>query len=156
MSRSSLRGWTRTDWNSGMFTGALTVIVGTCIQATAQGTGQLLAGRFILGFGVSFCCVSAPCYVSEMAHPHWRGTLTGFYNCTWYVAVSLLMLFTAHRFQVHWLHHCLLDYRWLLVYRLDLCLSHSYLVSTHHLCHCRWRCLVSTGITQMAHGSRPI
>lgn len=69
----------------GMFVGAITVILGTCIQATSHNMHQFLAGRFILGFGASFCCVSAPCYVSEMAHPHWRGTLTGLYNCTWYI-----------------------------------------------------------------------
>jgi MFS family permease len=66
-----------------MFVGALFVIIGTCVQATATEVGQILGWRFLLGFGVSFCCVSAPCYVSEMAHPQWRGTLTGFYNCTW-------------------------------------------------------------------------
>ncbi|CEJ80033.1 Putative General substrate transporter [[Torrubiella] hemipterigena] len=69
----------------GMFTGALLVVIGTAIQAPSTGRGQFLAGRFVLGFGVSFCCVSAPCYVSEMAHPRWRGTLTGLYNCTWYI-----------------------------------------------------------------------
>lgn len=69
----------------GMFTGALLVIIGTCVQAPSTYGGQFLAGRFVLGFGVSFCCVSAPCYVSEMAHPRWRGTLTGLYNCTWYI-----------------------------------------------------------------------
>ncbi|KAL3419995.1 MFS sugar transporter [Phlyctema vagabunda] len=69
----------------GMFTGAVIVIIGTCVQAPSTSRGMFLAGRFILGFGVSFCCVSAPCYVSEMAHPQWRGTLTGLYNCTWYI-----------------------------------------------------------------------
>ncbi|KAJ5832531.1 hypothetical protein N7474_000842 [Penicillium riverlandense] len=69
----------------GMFTGAAIIIVGTCIQAPAVSHGMFLAGRFILGFGVSFCCVSAPCYVSEMAHPVWRGTITGLYNCMWYI-----------------------------------------------------------------------
>ncbi|EFX04227.1 major facilitator superfamily transporter lactose [Grosmannia clavigera kw1407] len=69
----------------GMFVGAVLVIVGTCVQAPAQTHGQFLGGRFLLGFGVSFCCVSAPCYVSEMAHSRWRGTLTGLYNCTWYI-----------------------------------------------------------------------
>ncbi|KAM7193457.1 lactose permease [Rhypophila sp. PSN 637] len=69
----------------GMFTGALIVIVGTIVQATSNSREQFLGGRFVLGFGVSFCCVSAPCYVSEMAHPRWRGTLTGLYNCTWYI-----------------------------------------------------------------------
>ncbi len=70
---------------AGMFAGALLVIVGTCVQAPATTRAQFLGGRFVLGFGVSFCAVSAPCYVSEMAHPRWRGTLTGLYNCTWYV-----------------------------------------------------------------------
>ena len=69
----------------GMFTGAVLVIIGTCIQAPSTNHQQFLGGRFVLGFGVSFCCVSAPCYVSEMAHPRWRGTLTGLYNCTWYI-----------------------------------------------------------------------
>jgi MFS family permease len=84
----------------GMFTGAIIVVIGTCIQAPSINRAMFLIGRFILGFGVSFCCVSAPCYVSEvcvtwalvdqvklicsqMAHPAWRGTLTGLYNCTW-------------------------------------------------------------------------
>jgi MFS family permease len=62
----------------GMFTGALIIIIGTCVQAPSKTEGQFLAGRFVLGFGVSFCAVSAPTYVSEMAHPHWRGTITGF------------------------------------------------------------------------------
>ncbi|GKT84111.1 MFS monosaccharide transporter [Colletotrichum tofieldiae] len=69
----------------GMFIGAAIVIIGTCIQAPTKSSEQFLAGRFVLGFGVSFCCVSAPTYVSEMAHPAWRGTITGVYNCTWYI-----------------------------------------------------------------------
>ncbi|KAK3395352.1 hypothetical protein B0T20DRAFT_455256 [Sordaria brevicollis] len=75
--------WFGRRW--GMFAGALIIIVGTCVQATTHTKSQFLAGRFVLGFGVSFCCVSAPCYVSEMAHPKWRGTLTGLYNTTWYI-----------------------------------------------------------------------
>lgn len=73
---------------TGMFAGALFVIIGTCIQAPSTNRGMFLAGRFVLGFGVSFACVSAPCYVSELAHPSWRGTITGLYNCTWYVSSS--------------------------------------------------------------------
>lgn len=68
---------------AGMFIGSFLIIIGTCIQAPSTTHRMFLGGRFVLGFGVSFCCVSAPCYVSEMAHPKWRGTLTGLYNCTW-------------------------------------------------------------------------
>lgn len=67
----------------GMFIGAVVIIIGTCIQATSKAIPQFLGGRFLLGFGVSYCCIAAPTYVSEMAHPKWRGTLTGFYNCMW-------------------------------------------------------------------------
>jgi len=28
-----------------------------------------MGGRFLLGFGVSYCCIAAPTYVSELAHP---------------------------------------------------------------------------------------
>ncbi|OLN96840.1 Lactose permease 9 [Colletotrichum chlorophyti] len=73
----------------GMFTGALIIIVGTCVQATSNAIPQFLGGRFLLGFGVSFCCVSAPTYVSELAHPKWRGTLTGLYNCMWPVGAFI-------------------------------------------------------------------
>lgn len=75
--------WLGRRW--GMFVGAVIIIIGTGVQATAPHGQQFLAGRFVLGFGVSFCCVSAPTYVSEIAHPVWRGTLTGLYNCTWYI-----------------------------------------------------------------------
>lgn len=67
----------------GMFVGGVIVIIGTCVQAPSTNRDMFLAGRFVLGFGVAFCCVSAPCHASEMAHPSWRGTLTGLYNCTW-------------------------------------------------------------------------
>ncbi|KAL8286100.1 hypothetical protein RB597_002956 [Gaeumannomyces tritici] len=80
------------DWlgrRAGMFAGAVIIIIGTGVQATSAHGQQFLAGRFVLGFGVSFCSVSAPTYVSEIAHPMWRGTLTGLYNCTWYIGAII-------------------------------------------------------------------
>lgn len=68
----------------GMSTGVILVILGTSVQAPSVNEGMFLGGRFILGFAVAFCCVSAPCHVSEMAHPQWRGSLTVLYNYTWY------------------------------------------------------------------------
>lgn len=67
----------------GMFAGAALIILGTCIQAPSHNIDMFIGGRFILGFGVSFCSVSAPCYVSEMSHPKFRGIHTGLYNCMW-------------------------------------------------------------------------
>ncbi|KAK0119977.1 hypothetical protein ONS95_011401 [Cadophora gregata] len=80
---------------AGMFTGSVIIIIGTCIQAPAINMHMFMGGRFLLGFGVSFCCVSAPCYVSEMAHPMWRGTLTGLYNTCWYIG-SIIASWTCY------------------------------------------------------------
>ncbi|KAJ4249849.1 hypothetical protein NW762_012192 [Fusarium torreyae] len=74
---------------AGMFTGSVIIIIGTCIQATAKAMPQFMGGRFLLGFGVSYCCIAAPTYVSELAHPKWRGTLTGLYNCMWPVGAII-------------------------------------------------------------------
>ncbi|KAK7432988.1 hypothetical protein QQZ08_000459 [Neonectria magnoliae] len=74
---------------AGMFVGAAIIIIGTCVQATSHALPQFMGGRFLLGFGVSYCCIAAPTYVSELAHPKWRGTLTGFYNCMWPVGAII-------------------------------------------------------------------
>lgn len=38
----------------GMLTGALLIVLGTCISATSQSLSQFMGGRFVLGVGVSF------------------------------------------------------------------------------------------------------
>ncbi|KAH6971279.1 general substrate transporter [Ilyonectria destructans] len=73
----------------GMFVGSVIIVIGTCVQATSHSLSQFMGGRFLLGFGVSYCCIAAPTYVSELAHPKWRGTLTGFYNCMWPVGAII-------------------------------------------------------------------
>ncbi|KAF2141946.1 uncharacterized protein K452DRAFT_326536 [Aplosporella prunicola CBS 121167] len=69
----------------GMFSGALLIVLGTVVQATSTSLAAFMGGRFVLGFGVSICASAGPAYVSEMAHPVYRGPLTGLYNAFWYV-----------------------------------------------------------------------
>jgi len=69
----------------GMFIGSLIIVVGTCIQATARPLSQFMGGRFIVGFGVAITSSAGPAYVSEMAHPAYRGVMTGIYNCFWFI-----------------------------------------------------------------------
>ncbi|KAI1478057.1 general substrate transporter [Daldinia eschscholtzii] len=68
----------------GMFSGAVIIIVGMIIVATAHKIAQFVVGRFVLGFGISVMTVAAPAYAVEIAPPHWRGRATGFYNCGWF------------------------------------------------------------------------
>ncbi|RDW56878.1 hypothetical protein BP5796_12945 [Coleophoma crateriformis] len=65
---------------AGIFTAAIVVMIGTIVTALAPHKNMFLAGRFILGFGACFGNVSGPVYVSEMAHPLWRGTTMGLYG----------------------------------------------------------------------------
>ena len=68
-----------------MFIGALIIIIGTCVQASSQNLAAFMIGRFILGFGVAISVTAGPAYVSEMAHPSYRGIMTGLYNTFWYI-----------------------------------------------------------------------
>ncbi|KAE8355733.1 general substrate transporter [Aspergillus coremiiformis] len=68
----------------GMAIGAMFIILGTVVQATCHNIGGFMAGRFILGFGVATSATAGPAYVSEMAHPAYRGAMTGLYNVLWF------------------------------------------------------------------------
>ena len=70
----------------GMFIGATVIIIGTIIQSTTVLTanlGQFMAGRFLLGFGVSIAASAGPIYVVEICHPAHRGVVTALYNTFW-------------------------------------------------------------------------
>lgn len=67
-----------------MFLGSLFIIIGTIVQATCHNLGGFMGGRFLLGFGVAICATAGPAYVSEMAHPTYRGAMTGLYNVLWF------------------------------------------------------------------------
>jgi MFS family permease len=69
----------------GMFIGTSIIMVGACVQATCSNLGGFMGGRFILGFGVAITSTAGPAYVSEMAHPVYRGVCTGVFNTFWYV-----------------------------------------------------------------------
>ena len=69
----------------GMFIGATIIVIGTCIQAPSINLAQFMIGRFILGFGVAITASAGPAYASEMAHPSYRGLMTGIYNTWWFM-----------------------------------------------------------------------
>lgn len=51
----------------GMWVGGALIILGTCVQAPSVNMSMFLAGRFILGFGVSFSSVSGPVSFEALA-----------------------------------------------------------------------------------------
>ncbi|KAI8580606.1 hypothetical protein K450DRAFT_236411 [Umbelopsis ramanniana AG] len=65
--------------------GSVINLVGVALQSAAVHVGMFIAARFILGFGIAITGNAAPTLVVEIAHPKYRGTITGLYNTTWYV-----------------------------------------------------------------------
>jgi MFS family permease len=68
-----------------MFIGSVIIVFGAIIQATCRGLAQFMIGRFILGFGCAITSAAGPTYVSEMAHPAYRGIMTGMFNSFWFI-----------------------------------------------------------------------
>ncbi|KAL5413134.1 hypothetical protein PMIN03_003912 [Paraphaeosphaeria minitans] len=68
-----------------IFVGCIVVLIGTAIQTTANGQGQFIGGRFVLGLGASIASAVAPAYAVELAHPAFRGIMSGSYNNFWWV-----------------------------------------------------------------------
>ncbi|ATZ46680.1 hypothetical protein BCIN_02g00620 [Botrytis cinerea B05.10] len=76
------------DWKGrrwGMFLGAGVIIIGAIVQATSQNLAAFMIGRFMLGVGAAMGPSSALPYVSEMAHPSFRGSMTGVYTTFYFV-----------------------------------------------------------------------
>lgn len=48
-------------------------LVGSTLQAAASGRGVFIAGRFVLGIGMSFTTVAGPNLLAELCHPRLRG-----------------------------------------------------------------------------------
>ncbi|KAF8473398.1 general substrate transporter [Kalaharituber pfeilii] len=86
----------------GMFHGAVIIIAGACIQGFAysgpnrDNRVMFILGRFLVGFGTATSQTAGPSYVAEMAHPAWRGVLTGFFNC-WFFLGGITATWTMYR-----------------------------------------------------------
>lgn len=73
----------------GMFVGAVIVLTGAIVMATAKTSGAYMAGRFLAGFGVAIVRSAAPAFVTEISPPQWRGPATLLYNSLWLIGAIL-------------------------------------------------------------------
>ncbi|TQS32868.1 hypothetical protein Golomagni_06802, partial [Golovinomyces magnicellulatus] len=73
---------------AGIMIGCAFIILGTIVQGTSKQLSQYMAGRFFLGFG-SGVGANASIYVVEIAHPAYRGTMGGLFQCFYYLGSFL-------------------------------------------------------------------
>ena len=69
--------------------GALIFIVGSFIACFANSIPVLIGARFVLGASIGFTSVTAPVYLCELAPPHLRGRLVGFYQLYFTLGMAL-------------------------------------------------------------------
>jgi len=53
------------------------------VQACSTNIHMFTGARFLIGYGLSISGNAAPIIVAELAHPRFRGTITGLYNTQW-------------------------------------------------------------------------
>lgn len=79
------------DWRGRkfmIFFGAVGVLVGTIITATAPTLGAFIGGRFILSFFATLAHLGAIMFLIEIAPTKYRGTVAGLYNTFYYFVSS--------------------------------------------------------------------
>ncbi|MCJ1258557.1 hypothetical protein MMC24_006390 [Lignoscripta atroalba] len=101
------------DWRGRkqtIFIGCLGVIIGTIVVSTAKTIPAFTGGRFLLSFFGTFATTAAPLYFIEIAPPHYRGTIAGLYNTTWYMG-SIIATFAVYGSHLHLADNGNLDWR---------------------------------------------
>lgn len=94
--------------------GSVLGVIGAAIQTAAQNSGMFIAGRLIIGFGISFTTCGGPSLINELAHPRMRGTIASMVRAPAFVLSSGLF---ANCLQVQCalvcgIHHRCLDIFW--------------------------------------------
>ncbi|PCH41336.1 general substrate transporter [Wolfiporia cocos MD-104 SS10] len=73
----------------GMGIGSFVCLVGAIFQAAAQNVNYLIAGRVVLGLGAVIAQTAGPAYVVEIAHPAYRGVMTGAYQANFFLGTII-------------------------------------------------------------------
>ena len=58
-----------------MLVGSMIALSGTVLQTAAHNFDMFIAGRFLVGIGISFTCVAGPPLLYELAHPSMRASM---------------------------------------------------------------------------------
>lgn len=72
-----------------LFLSAFFNLAGAIVAGSAKNTGQLIAGRILVGVGTSFGYVAATALIPELAHPRLRHRAGSFYFTTFFIGSIL-------------------------------------------------------------------
>jgi len=84
----------------GIALGCCIMFVATGLQAGAQSNGMFIAGRGLIGFGVSFAHLASALLVTELAYPTQRAKFSSLYNTMWFTGAILAAATTLGTFRL--------------------------------------------------------
>lgn len=68
-----------------IFLGSWIMVLGSFIQAFANGAGMYVVARWILGFGIPFCIIAGSSLMGELAYPKERPIMTSLFNALYFI-----------------------------------------------------------------------
>jgi hypothetical protein len=96
-----------------LFGGSLLSIVGSVLQSAAPGRSVFIAGRLILGIGISFTTSAGPSLLNEVAHPRLRGPMASMVRGDVHIMLKTkLTRYPVQCLVVCWFYYCRLAIFW--------------------------------------------
>ncbi|KAG9083020.1 hypothetical protein FS749_006366 [Ceratobasidium sp. UAMH 11750] len=86
---------------TGIILGCLCMFLATGLQAGAQNNGMFIAGRGLIGFGVSFAHLASALLIVELAYPSQRAKLSSLYNTMWFTGAIIAAATTLGTFRIN-------------------------------------------------------
>ncbi|QRW22703.1 Sugar (and other) transporter [Rhizoctonia solani] len=85
---------------TGIILGCLCMFLATGLQAGAQNNAMFIAGRGLVGFGVSFAHLASALLIVELAYPSQRAKLSSLYNTMWFTGSIIAAATTLGTFRI--------------------------------------------------------
>ncbi|CAE6440914.1 unnamed protein product [Rhizoctonia solani] len=86
---------------AGIMLGCTCMLLATGLQAGAQNNGMFIAGRGLVGFGVSFAHLASALLIVELAYPSQRAKLSSLYNTMWFTGSIIAAATTLGTFRIN-------------------------------------------------------
>lgn len=87
-----------------ILSGSFIMIIGVIIQCASTTIAQFIAGRVVVGFGITLALAAAPVLISELVHPRHRVFFGSLYNTSFYLGALLAgwVAFGSYRIPSAW------------------------------------------------------
>jgi len=87
-----------------IFLGSWVMVLGSIVQCTSRNTGQYIASRIMLGFGIPTCIIAGSALIGELGYPKERATMTSLFNTSYFIGqiAAAAIVFGTNKIAGNW------------------------------------------------------